>query len=197
MQSQRDSVSNNKQPTKPGMTEWQGLLLGVGIVLSMLIILALCLLLPGCARRDVCVFDEWYDSVRRLNRLGRDERLSQMEGAWLDYDLGIQFVGVYVGERDEPRFGLCYWGDIDMLVVYCFDHDETYTYDPDTNTLTGTSGDSSPLDELMQLYFEAASVKGNKASRFTADDPGSWTFAHSDNPTLEAFSAQHTDTETD
>ena len=191
MQFQRDPSSKQNQSSKPGMTEWQGLLLGIGIVAAMLLIFTLCLGLGGCGRQqDACVFDEWYDSVRRLERHGRDERLSQMEGAWLDYDFGIEFVGVYVGERDDPRFGLCYWSEIDMLVVYCFDHDETYTYDPATNTLTGTSGDSSPLDELMQLYFEAASVKGNKASRFTADDPGSWTFAHSDNPTLDAIRAK-------
>lgn len=166
-------------------------------ILSVLLILALCLLMPGCAARDdVCVFDEWYDGVRRLDRHGSDERLSQMEGALLDYDFGIEFVGVYVGERDDPHFGLCYWSDIDMLVVYCFDSDETYTYDPDTNTLRGTRKDSAALAGLMDIYFTSASAEGNKPSAFSADAPGTWTFEQSNNPTLDAISAQNAGTET-
>ena len=198
MQTQRYPDPNNKKSTKPGMTEWQGLLLCIGIIFSMLLIFILCLGLGSCGRQDdVCVFDEWYDGVRRLDRHGSDERLSQMEGARLDYDFGIEFVGVYVGERDDPRFGLCYWSDIDMLVVYCFDTDETYTYDPDTNTLRGTVKNSAALDELMDIYFTSASAEGKKKSAFSADAPGTWTFEQSNDPTLDAIAAQHAGTETD
>lgn len=94
-------------------------------ILSVLVLTSLCALLGACGRNptdapNVCVFDEWYDGVAALENLKSTNidvtrRLVQIDGAELDYDFGVEFVGVLVPCKDIT-LSLCY--DDGHLVIY-------------------------------------------------------------------------------
>ena len=102
---------------------------------------------------------------------------SSTEGSFEDWDLGFDFVGVYIPEYD---FSIN-WKTYHEEIGFSFWYEETdvhFIYDYKSKTLYGDTEFSYLLDNFLIHYFEWCAANADYSSHYSVDSLGDFTFKY-------------------
>lgn len=128
------------------------------------------------------VFEEMWNMLAAEEHGGETLLTTGSEGAYVDFDFGIDFVGAYIPACNASlHFG---WGNFEpeYMTIY-FRLDEgyyQYRYVYDTQTLYGDMDHAYLVDNLLTDYFGWFEVTSHLSSRFSLDDLGEYTYQFAD-----------------
>ena len=102
---------------------------------------------------------------------------SSTEDAYEDWDLGFDFVGVYI-----PQYNFSInWETYQKEIGFSFWYKETdvhFIYDYETKTLYGDNEFSFLMDNFLIHYFEWCAEGSDFSSEYSADSLGDFTFKY-------------------
>jgi hypothetical protein len=166
------------------MKRWLRILLTITIVVTIIFALLTRGFQKGVLTGIIYTPDNVYEEIWNLvktEELTRSKTIltSSTEDAYVDWDFGFEFVGVYIPEID---FSLNWWLSQDELAFsFWYEDDEKdvqFIYEYHTKTLYGDAEFSYLMDHFLMHYFKWCGEDPDYSSNYSADSLGKFTYKY-------------------
>ena len=126
------------------------------------------------------VFEEIWNMLASEEFGGETLLTTGTEDAYVDFDFGIDFVGVYIPACDTSL----HWSGVDDggMKIYLHDGEETYQfiYVYDTKMLYGDADEAYLIEQFLTCYFQWFEVTSHLSSKFSLENLGEYTYQFAD-----------------
>ena len=128
------------------------------------------------------VFEEIWNMLAVEKRGGETLLTTGSEDAYVDWDFGIDFVGVYIPSCNASLHFRWYNHEIEHMTIYFWLDDAHYQfrYVYETKVLYGDVEHAYLVENLLVDYFQWFEATSHLSSKFSLDDLGDYTYQFAD-----------------